>query len=200
MISSIFKYEAIVIGVSAGGLNALTTILPQLPKNFPLPVIIVQHRRDDLDGFLSNFLNDLSNVTVKEVEERERIRPGYVYIASPNYHLLVEENKTLSLSIDSPINYARPSIDVLFESAIHVYHERLIGIILTGANSDGCLGLKKIKEVGGLTIVQDPASAESKYMPLEAIRVTNVDHILNLQEIGEFLSKVNLNKISETWD
>jgi two-component system chemotaxis response regulator CheB len=182
-------YQAIVIGTSAGGLNALQKILGPLPANFSLPVLVVQHRLPAPDDFLTFSLNESCPLTVKEAEEKEPKKPGFVYIAPANYHLLVERNKTLSLSIDSKVCYSRPSIDVLFETAAEAYLSGLIGIILTGANDDGTAGLKKIKEKGGLTIAQDPATAESGAMPFSAIRENVVDQILPLAEIASFLSQ-----------
>jgi two-component system chemotaxis response regulator CheB len=189
-------YQAIVIGTSVGGLNALQKILGPLPANFSLPILIVQHRLPAPDDFLTFSLNESCPLTVKEADEKEPIKPGFVYIAPANYHLLVEQNKTLSLSIDSKVCYSRPSIDVLFETAAEAYLSGLIGIILTGANDDGTIGLKKIKEKGGLTIAQDPATDESGVMPLSAIRENVVDQILPLAEIASFLSQFTGKRIS----
>ena len=135
-------FEAMVIGVSAGGLAALGKILPELSEDFPLAVLIVQHMRRDADGFLWRHLDTLSRLTVKEAEDKEAIQPKTVYIAPPDYHLLVEPDRTLSLSADERVNFSRPSIDVLFETAAEVYQQRLIGVILTGANNDGTRGLQ----------------------------------------------------------
>jgi len=181
------KYEALVIGVSAGGMKALGEIIPKLPPNFRLSVIIVQHREKDANDFLANYLNKMSNLQVKEAKLRESINTGMIYLAPGGYHLLIEDDKTFTLSVEPQVNYARPSIDVLFESAAYVYGERLIGVILTGANRDGAQGLKKIKETGGVTIVQDPETAEYNQMPLAAIQATKVDHILKLNDIAPYL-------------
>ena len=181
------KYEAVVIGVSAGGMSALGMIIPELPPDFDLPVIIVQHRDEDSDTFLSEFLNTKSAVKVKEADEKEKILPGTVYIAPAGYHLLIEEDRTFSLSVDPLINYSRPAIDVLFESAADAYEDQLIGMVLTGSNADGSHGLKKIKNFGGMTLVQDPEEAESDYMPRAAILHCAPDHVLKLQEMAPFL-------------
>lgn len=181
--------KVIVLGSSIGGLNALSTILPVLPKNFPLPIIIVQHLSPSSGNFMSRHLDSISRVKVKEVEEKEEILPGVVYIAPSNYHVLVEEDNTISLSVEERVNYARPSIDVLFETAADVYGSNLIGIILTGANNDGSQGLKKIKKLGGIAIVQEPETAENADMPKAALDATEVDYILPLEEIGPFLVK-----------
>jgi len=183
------QYQAIVIGVSVGGLNALSNILPALLADFPVPVIIVQHiSQDKSDNFLTTILNERCGLRVKEADEKEKIAKGNVYLAPRGYHLLVEKDKTFSLSIDEVVNYSRPSIDVLFESAAEAYSSGLIGIVLTGASSDGANGLKKIKESGGIAIVQDPDTAEGTAMPLSAIQACKVDHKLPLDEIGEFLA------------
>ncbi len=181
-------FDAIVIGCSAGGMDALKHILSSLPINFPFPVIIVQHRHVDSDGYLAVILNDTCSIPVKEVEDKEPLRTGIVYLAPSNYHVLLEKNRHFALSIDEKVNYTRPSIDILFESAANVFQERLVGIILTGANHDGSQGLKRIQEQGGETIVQDPDTAEYNTMPLAALKTANVDHILGLQKISNFLN------------
>ncbi len=183
-------YQAVVIGVSAGGMNALNIILPELPVDYPLPVIIVQHIREDMLSNLAEFMDNRLSIAVTEVIDKTPIKNSTVYIAPPGYHLLVEDEHIFSLSEDPRVNYSRPSIDVLFESAADVYVDRLVGVILTGANSDGALGLKKIKAKGGLTIVQDPDSAEAPEMPRAAIDLVKVDQILPLQEMGQFLAKL----------
>lgn len=180
-------YKAIVIGSSAGGINALTKVLSVLPADFPLPIVIVQHLHPESGHHLPHILGTKSALKIKQADEKEKIEKGWVYLAPPNYHLLIEEDFTFSLSLESPVNYSRPSIDVLFESAVYAYRQHLIGIILTGANHDGSLGLKKIKETGGFTIVQDPKTAEADAMPKAAIEATTIDKILPLQDIGLYL-------------
>ncbi len=185
------NYEAVVIGVSAGGMQALKFIFSNLSNNFTIPVIVVQHLHSHSDGFLTHHLNENSSLHIKEAEEKEMIKPSTVYIAPPNYHLMIEDDKTLSLSIEARVNYCRPSIDILFESAVDVYGSKLIGIILTGANDDGAKGMKKIKTHGGLTVIQDPATAEVGIMPLAVLKHTKVDHVFKLEEIVKFLEKLN---------
>jgi two-component system chemotaxis response regulator CheB len=180
-------YKAIVIGSSAGGINALTKVLSVLPADFSLPIVIVQHLHPESGHHLPHILGTKSALKIKQADEKELIKKGWVYLAPPNYHLLIEEDFTFSLSLESPVNYSRPSIDVLFESAVYAYRQHLIGIILTGANHDGSLGLKKIKEMGGFTIVQDPKTAEADAMPKSAIASTQIDKILPLQDIGLYL-------------
>ncbi|MCX6285449.1 MAG: chemotaxis protein CheB [Bacteroidetes bacterium] len=184
------KYNAVVVGSSAGGLNALKTLLRNLNRDFKFPVIIVQHISPDSENYLIHILNDLKRLKVKEADEKEQPQPGYAYVAPPNYHLLVEPDQTFTLTVDERVNYARPSIDVLFETAAEAYREHLIGIILTGANNDGSLGLKRIKEMGGLAIVQDPDTAEVDSMPKAAIQACAVDHVLPLEEIAAFLNSL----------
>ncbi len=184
-------YKAVVIGASSGGMNALRTILPVLPAGFNMPIVIVQHISATSNSYWIEMLNNLCKIHIKEADEKEKIQSGYAYIASPNYHLLIERDETLSLSADKRINFARPSIDVLFESAAEVYKESLVGIILSGANSDGTEGIRRIKEYGGLVIAQDPATAASAVMPSSAIQKSAVDHILSLQRITEILMEIN---------
>lgn len=144
------SYKAIVIGVSAGGLAALGKILPRLPADYQLPLIIVQHISPDTDNYMISHFSSNAAIKVKEADEKELIKPGVAYFAPPNYHLLIETDFTFSLSVEERVNFSRPSIDVLFESAIDVWRPDLIGILLTGASSDGSKGLRMIKECGGL--------------------------------------------------
>lgn len=176
-------YRAIVIGTSSGGLYALKQLLPALPKDFPCPLIIVQHMSPHSDNYMSKMLNEISQIKVKEADEKEAILPGVAYIAPPDYHLMVEPDETLSLSVDNKVNYSRPSIDVLFETAAETYHRQLIGIVLTGANADGAAGLLSIKKAGGYTIVQEPEDADSPAMPTAAIQMSKPNSILTLKEI-----------------
>lgn len=180
-------YKAIVIGCSAGGLNALSELIPKLPASLTATVIIVQHIKPYTQSFLPEYLDKRSILPVKEAIIREKAEEGCVYIAPPGYHLLIEEDQTFSLNVDQRVSYAIPSIDVLFESAAFAYTTDLIGVILTGANSDGSEGLSIIKKYGGLTIAQDPATAESPMMPTAALKTTEVDHIASLEKISELL-------------
>jgi len=184
------KYKVIVIGVSTGGLKAIKAILSVLPSEFALSIIIVMHRHKETDGYLERSLDDGCKMHVKQADEKEEIKAGIVYVAPPNYHLLIEDDCTFSISVEGPINYARPSVDVVFESAAEIYREGLIGIILTGANKDGSLGLKKIKESGGLAIVQTPETSEAAEMPKAAIAAADPDYVLPLDEIGLLLRKL----------
>jgi two-component system chemotaxis response regulator CheB len=164
----------------------LQTLLSGLPDDFPVPVVIAQHRGKDTEIGLCDFLARSSRLPVSEPEDKESIVPGRAYLAPRDYHLLVEKG-TFALSTDPPVGFARPSIDVLFESVADEYKEHTIGIVLTGANRDGASGLAAIKLRGGLTLVEDPASAACREMPDAAIAGTGVDHILSLDDIGPFL-------------
>lgn len=184
------KYEAVVIGVSAGGMAALKELLSAISDKFPVPIVIVQHLAEESNGYLPEFLDNSCALTVKEADEKEAILPGHVYIAPAGYHLLIEEDKTFSLTAEQRINYSRPSVNVLFDSAAEVYEQRLIGIILTGANSDGATGLQHIKESGGYAIVQNPLTAESSSMPYAACHATTVDQCIDLPEIAPLLNSM----------
>lgn len=174
------NFRAVVIGVSTGGVQALSSLLGHLPAHFPVPILIVQHIGAETGDGLARLLNRHSALRVKEADEQDELIPGTVFLAPANYHLLVEAGGTLSLSADAPVSYARPSVDVLFESAAEAFGAQLIGIILTGANFDGSRGLARIKQKGGIAIVQDPADAEAAQMPQAALAATSVDHVVAL--------------------
>ncbi len=171
---------------------ALQTLLSGLPPGFPLTTVIVQHRGKGAEGDLCEFLSQWSSMPVTEPEDKEPVRPSHVYLAPRDYHLLIE-NQSFALSTDPPVGFARPSIDVLFESAADEYREQAIGVILTGANRDGARGLAAIKSRGGITLVEDPVSASCREMPENALAQTNPDWILPLEEIA-----VRLHKLSES--
>lgn len=179
-------YEIVVIGTSWGGLNALSTVLAGLPATFALPIIVVQHRGADAPGLLAELLQTRSRLGVIEVDDKHPFAAGHIYIAPPNYHLLVERG-FFSLSTDAPVRYSRPSIDVTFTSAADEYGCRTIGIVLTGANEDGALGLKRIADRGGYAIVQDPETAESPVMPRAALRLVPKARPVSLERIAGHL-------------
>ena len=181
------RYSLVVLGVSSGGMAALGTLVSALPSSFALPIVAVQHRNKDSDATLVRYLQGRGPLPVSEPADKEIILPGHVYIAPPNYHLLIE-GATFALSTDAPVNFARPAIDVLFETAADAYRERLVGVVLTGATADGAKGLARIKARGGLAIVQNPANAESPAMPAAAIAATKVDHILEISELAPLLT------------
>jgi two-component system, chemotaxis family, protein-glutamate methylesterase/glutaminase len=182
---------AVVIGASAGALEALSCILPLLPPDFPLPILIVVHVPPDKRSVLAELFGSKCRIRVVEVEDKEPIRPGTVYFATPDYHLLVEDWDRLALSSEEPVLFSRPSIDVLFESAADVFGERLIGIILTGANHDGSRGLKAVAAAGGTAIVQDPAEASATAMPEAAIAATPHAIVMSLTEIAAYLRRIS---------
>lgn len=185
-------FDLICIGTSSGGFRALRTILSSLDPSFETPIVIVQHIGPRSDSTWIETLNEISPLKVQEAEDKEPILPGHVYIAPPNYHLLVEQDKTLSLLVDEKVNFARPSIDVLFESVADTCGTKAIGIVLTGANSDGAKGLREICERGGIGVVQNPQTAETPAMPLAAIKESSTDHICDLEEIPKLLSSLAL--------
>jgi two-component system, chemotaxis family, protein-glutamate methylesterase/glutaminase len=177
--------KAIVTGASYGGMEAIKVLLTELSSaGVSVPVIAVLHiGNNDIHTYLSS-LNNKTAFTVKEASEKEIIRPGTVYFAPPNYHLQVENNFTFSLSTDKKVNFSRPAIDVLFETAAWTYKENLLGILLTGSNNDGARGLKTIQDYGGITIVENPETAHAKTMPRSATELFNPDYVLDLSDIA----------------
>lgn len=176
--------DAVVIGASAGAIDALRDILPRLPAKFGAAVIAVVHVPPDQPSLLHTLFSGSCKVEVKEAEDKEPLRPGVVYFAAPNYHLLVDDGPCLSLSCDPPVMFSRPSIDVLFESASDVFGDRLVGIVLTGANTDGAIGLSKICAAGGIGLVQDPTTAYSDTMPRAALKACSAAKAMTLAEIA----------------
>ncbi|MBE1423643.1 two-component system chemotaxis response regulator CheB [Desulfomicrobium macestii] len=183
-------FKAVVVGVSSGGLEALKILVPGLRKDLSVPVLIVQHLSPQADSYLALRLDEVSGLKVKEAEDKEFLQAGVAYVAPPDYHLLVEPDGSLSLSVDPKVNFSRPSVDVLFETASDAFGAALIGVVLTGANQDGAKGLARIKRRGGLAVVQSPESALADAMPRAALESTNVDHVLPLREIAPFLNNL----------
>ena len=179
-------FDIVVIGTSTGGLKALQTLLPGLPAEFALPIVIAQHRSKDLESGLCEYLSEISSLPVSEPDDKEELRGGHVYLAPRDYHLLIE-NRSFALSTAESVRFARPSIDVLFESAADAFQTGAIGVILTGANRDGARGLATIRSRGGFTIVEDPASAAAREMPDAAIAQATPDKILALDQIAPCL-------------
>ena len=178
------------IGASAGALEVLSSLLPALPSDYRLPILIVVHLPPDKTNLFAELLRARCAIRVREAEDKEPIEPGVVYFAPPDYHLLVEEDKRLSLSDDEPVLFSRPSIDVLFESAADAYAGGLIGVVLTGANSDGANGLKAVVEAGGVAVVQSPGSAYAVAMPEAAIAACPAARVLPVNEIAAYLREV----------
>src|SRR5262245_42345921 len=180
--------ELVVVGSSWGGLAALGRLLRLLPEGFAPPLAIAQHRTPDIAGDgLAASISGVSPLPVREVDDKDELRPGTVYVAPADYHLMVERTH-FELSIDAPVAYSRPSIDVLFESAADAFRDEVVGVLLTGANADGTAGLGRIREFGGLTLVQDPETAERPEMPEAAIRAGVVDRVLPLDGIAAALA------------
>ncbi len=180
-------FRAVVMGGSAGGVEGLTAIFAALPADFDLPVLVVQHLHPSDDGAFARHLARVTRLTVVEPCDKERIERGRVYAAPANYHMLVDRNRTISLSVDEKVNWSRPSIDVLFESAAVAWGEAVVAVLLSGASADGAKGMRSVREAGGLTIAQDPDEAEHPLMPQSAIDAGGVGEILGLKEIGQRL-------------
>jgi two-component system chemotaxis response regulator CheB len=181
----------VVVGTSLGGFHALNTVLGALPKEFPLPIAVVQHRSFDDPDLLAPLLSTYVQMPVIEIEDKEPIKASRIFIGPANYHVLID-NDHFALSTDAPVLYARPSIDTLFESAADAMGEGVIGVLLTGMSRDGTAGLKRIRERGGCGIVQDPNSAEGRVMPQAAIASAAADKILPLEEIAPVLMELSV--------
>ena len=187
------RVGAVVIGTSAGGVEALSVILPALPATFRPPVFVVLHLPRERPSLLAEIFQPRCALPVREADDKEPIEAGTVYFAPPDYHLLIEKDGTVALSNDGLVNFSRPSIDVLFESAAEVYGARLLGVILTGANSDGADGLAAVRGAGGFAVVQDPAEAQAAVMTEAALGRTAVDYVLPLHEIAALLQRIDGN-------
>lgn len=181
------RVDAIVMGASAGGVEALMALLPTLSGGFRIPIAIVLHLPRDQPSLLAQIFLQKCALPVCEAADKEPVRPGTVYFAPPDYHLLIDEGPCLALSADELVNYSRPSIDVLFESAADIYRARLLGIILSGANEDGAKGLAAVHAAGGITIVQQPDSAQVKQMVVSALNRNPGSHVLDLDGISAVL-------------
>ena len=181
------RIRAIVIGASAGGVEALSVLLPALPAALQAPVFIVLHLPRDRSSLLVEIFGPRCALRVREAEDKEPIKPGTVYFAPADYHLLIDRGPAIALSADALVHYSRPSIDVLFESAADVYGEHLLGIILSGANEDGAEGLATVHRMGGVTVVQNPEGAPATYMLESALARTNVDFVTSLEGIAAIL-------------
>jgi two-component system, chemotaxis family, protein-glutamate methylesterase/glutaminase len=189
-------YDLIVVGASWGGLEAVGRLLADLPDAVDAPLVLAQHRHSNsTSGGLAELLHLRIKRPVQDAEDKMAIERGKVYIAPPDYHLLVERD-SFALSVDERVQYARPSIDVLFESAAYAYGQGVIGIILTGANEDGAAGLAAVKERGGVALVQDPSGAERRTMPDAAIAATAADAVLPIEEMAPFLYGLCVEQVS----
>lgn len=194
MAEGVLSVRLIVVGASWGGADALATLLGALPPDFPVPLAVVQHRgTDSLEGVLARFLQEHSALPVKEVDDKDPIEEGTVYVGPSDYHLLVEQG-SFALSVDAPVTLSRPSIDVLFESAANSYGADLVAVVLTGANHDGTDGAFTVKERGGLVLVQDPASASRPEMPAAVINSVKVDEVLCLDRLAARIAELGLER------
>lgn len=185
------KYKAIVIGGSAGSFQGITKILSNLTPDFKLPLILCLHRLKHVRNGFVEALSLKSVMTISEPHDKENIKKGKVYLAPANYHMSVELGNYFSLSTEEMVNNSRPAIDITLGTSGYVYKEKLIGILLSGANKDGALGMKNIKNKGGLTIVQDPKECMINTMPTAALNNTEIDYIMNVDEIISFLNELN---------
>jgi two-component system chemotaxis response regulator CheB len=180
------KPSVIAIGASRGGLCALQALLGELPEQFPTPIVIAQHRHHSFDEPLSDLLSKHTSLIVKEGEDKDPLKAGVVYIGPANYHLLIDKD-ALALSTEGPVNHARPSIDVLFESVAYAFAERAVGVVLTGSSSDGARGAALICHQGGAIIIEDPATAEASVMPQAALATAQCARVKPLKEIAHYL-------------
>lgn len=178
------NYKVVVIGVSAGGIVTLSKLFAVLKSDFSLPIIVVQHLHPTQNFEHVHVLNNVSPLPVVEAGDKQAYDPGSIYLSPPDYHLQLERNGVFSLSIDEKVNHCRPSVDILFESAVDVFLGEVIGVVLTGANCDGAKGLLQISKAGGLTIVEDPLTAECPYMPKAALELLEADYVLKAEDIG----------------
>jgi len=184
------KCSALIIGGSAGSLDVLLQIFPDLKKEINFPIILVTHRKSGNDSLLTDLLQSRTGLEVREAEEKEPILKGNVYIAPADYHLLIEENKTISLDYSEKVNYSRPSIDVTFQSAAEVFKNELVCVLLSGSNADGVEGLKSVNNLGGFVVVQNPNTAIMPYMPQQAIDHVKPNVILDSFNMAEFINKL----------
>ncbi len=190
------RYKVIVIGGSAGSFSVLANILSKIPKDFTIPIVLCCHR---LKHVRSGFIEALEIKSVKKVvepDDKEAIRKGKVYVAPANYHLGFEIGNSFALSTEEMVNNSRPAIDITFETAAYVYREKMVGILLTGANKDGALGMRCVKEAGGLTIVQEPSECTIDTMPKAAMAATKIDYVMKVEEIVKFLNNIHKTHLS----
>jgi two-component system chemotaxis response regulator CheB len=190
-------YEVIVIGASAGGVVAVQTILSHLTSEMQIPMVVVQHRSRINRAELGSVYSVPDGRKIVEVEDKMPLTKGLIYFATPDYHLLIEKDRSISLSQDELVHYSRPSIDVAFSSTALRFGPRTVGILLTGANRDGAAGLRDIQQVGGLTVVQDPQEAVSDTMPKAALAIMQPSRILRIAEIGRFLNQLGTDAVVE---
>lgn len=178
----------LVIGGSAGSLDVLLRVFPKLKSDLHFPIVIVLHRKSSSDSSLTDLFSSRTNIEVKEIEDKQSLMPGKIYVAPADYHVLFEKEDLLSLDFSEKVNYSRPSIDVTFESASEIFGAGVVCLVLSGANGDGAHGLRIVKHHGGRAIIQDPTTAESPYMPLQMLLAVTPDAILKTEEMAEFIN------------
>ncbi|UCJ17108.1 chemotaxis protein CheB [Pseudomonas sp. MM211] len=191
MSANLRELEAVVVGASAGGVEALLMLFEGLPADYGLPLVVVLHLPDNRESLLPDLFARRLALRVKEAQDKELLQPGTLYFSAPGYHLCVEADRRFSYSRDEPLHYSRPSIDYLFESAADTYGANVMGILLTGANQDGAAGLNTIKQRGGVTVVQDPLEAQVPTMPEAALALHRPDYILSLRGILALLAELD---------
>jgi two-component system chemotaxis response regulator CheB len=184
------NYKAVIIGGSAGSFQVVTKILSSLPKTFSVPVLLCLHRLKHVRSGFVEALSLKSNIPIEEPNDKDQLKPGRAYLAPANYHMYIELTNRIALSTEDVVNHSRPSIDLSFITAANAYREKLIGIILSGANKDGAFGLKKVHDCGGITIVQDPNECEVKTMTTSALQLTKADFVYSTDQIIRFLQKI----------
>jgi two-component system chemotaxis response regulator CheB len=187
---SVIKYKMLAIGGSAGSLEVILKIVTALPVTTNISVFIIVHRKNDGESIFRNLLSARTDLPVKEIEDKEEIISGIIYIAPADYHVLIENEKMFSLDLSEKVHHSRPSIDVCFESVAEVFGKSAIAVLLSGANADGAEGIRKIQQCGGFAIVQDPESADVGYMPQQALEIMQPDKILSGNDIALFISKL----------
>ncbi len=185
------RCEALFIGGSAGSLDVLLKVFPDLKTDISFPIVIIVHRKRGTDSLLSDLLASRTSLKVKEAEEKEPLQNGWVYVAPADYHLLVEQTRTLSLDYSEKVNYSRPSIDVSFQTAAEVYRDKLVCVLLSGSNADGVEGLQVTKEHGGIAVVQRPDTAQVPYMPAQGAERVDIDAQLSPAEMAAFINGLN---------
>jgi two-component system chemotaxis response regulator CheB len=190
-------YSVVAVGTSWGGLSALQKLLGALPTDFGIPVVVVQHRSKDSERLLVQLLQDATTLRVCEIEDKDPLVAGTIHVAPANYHVLIESGYA-SLTIEEPVRFSRPSIDVMFSSAADTYRSATIGVVLTGANEDGAQGLAHIVKLGGLALVQDPKTAEIPIMPAAAIRAVPTGEVLPLETLAPRLIELSLERAKVT--
>lgn len=184
------RFDVVVVGVSAGGVDLLLQVLPRLPADFAVPIVVCLHAAPGTTAELAGMLDERTRLKVVEAADKQPMRPRHVYLAPGGYHLLLERDGVFSLSVDEPVRFARPSVDVLFDSAAHAFRQRVLAVVLSGANDDGARGAARIKAAGGTVLVQDPSTAMAEDMPRAALAAVAPDRCIRPEELADVLRKL----------